>query len=146
MLNLRIGILAATVTATMALSAPAMAQTDPKITSTENKLLAAGFVSRPANSSERQDMLARLPHEKFVRRVKDQNVAYVYADPKHCNCLYVGSQEAYGKYRAVEQAADIAADQRLAAEDYDDARWNWGAWGPWGGYWRPDGFGLRRGW
>ncbi len=146
MFNLRTGVLAATLTASILVSGSAMAQSDPKITKTENMLLAAGFTSRPATTPDRAAMLARLPREKFVRRVKGEKVAYVYADPKHCNCLYVGSQQAYGKYRATQQAANIASDQRWAAQDYSDARWNWGAWGPWGGYWAPYGFGHHRGW
>jgi len=118
--------------------------TTASIAQKENDLLAAGFVDQPANTAERQDMLARLPPNKFVRNVKGDTVHYVYADPKTCNCLYVGSQQAYGAYLKTMQAKNLADEQQLTAQEYSDPAWNWGAWGPWGGWgW---GFGRGRGW
>src|SRR5271163_4714075 len=61
----------------------------------EDNLAAAGFIIRPANTPERQAMLAKLPANHFVQRVKGDTVHYVYADPLVCGCLYVGSQQAY---------------------------------------------------
>ena len=112
----------------------------------ENRLLAAGFVDRPANTPERQAMLARLPEHKLARRVHGDTVTYVYGDAKGCNCLYVGSQQAYGRYQAQKQARDNADAQQMAAMDYHDAAWNWGAWGPFDGPWGGFGFGPGLGW
>ena len=123
-------------------TAPADAKSKKSIEHQEDDLAAAGFVVRPANTPARTDMLARLPAQKFVKRVKGDVVTYVYADPKACNCLYVGTQQAYGQYRRAMQAKNLVDEQRFAAEDYSDSAWNWGAWGPWGGRF---GFG-RRGW
>ncbi len=123
-------------------ASPADAKSKSSIEHKEDDLAAAGFVVRPANTPDRIAMLARLPANKFVQHVNGDAVTYVYADPKACNCLYVGTQEAYGQYRKAMQAKDIVDQQRWAAESYADARWNWGAWGPWGPRW---GFG-RRGW
>ena len=110
----------------------------------ENDLSAAGFNDKPANTPERQAMLARLPANKFVRNVKGDTVKYVYADPKSCNCLYVGTQQAYGAYVKTMQAKNLADEQQMTAEEYSDPAWNWGAWGPWGGFgW---GFGRGYGW
>ena len=110
----------------------------------ENDLLAAGFIDQPANTSDRQEMLARLPANTFVRNVKGDAVHYVYADPKTCNCLYVGSQQAYAAYLKTMQAKNLADEQQLTAQEYSDPAWNWGAWGRWGGWgW---GFGRGRGW
>ncbi len=81
-----------------------------------------------------------------MRRVNGDRVTYVYADPKGCNCLYVGTQQAYGRYRANQQAQNIADDQEMAAMDYQDAAWNWAAWGPWRGPWGGFGFGPGLGW
>jgi len=125
-----------------ALSTPAMAASDKKIEQTEAALLAAGFVDRPANTPERAAMLAQLPKTKFVRRVNGDMVHYVYADPKVCNCLYAGTQQAYGSYVKAMQAQQLADTQEMAAEDYANPTWNWGAWGGWDRGW---GFG-RRGW
>jgi hypothetical protein len=123
-------------------AAPAYAKSTKSIERKEGDLAAAGFLVKPANTPERAAMLARLPANTFVQHVNGDTVTYVYADPKACNCLYVGTQEAYGQYRRTMQAKDLVDQQRWAAQDYADARWNWGAWGAWGPRW---GFG-RRGW
>lgn len=129
------------------LEAPgSLAQTETKISRMEDKLLAAGFEARPANTPDRQDMLARLPKDKFVRRVNGESIAYVYADPKNCGCLFVGTPQAYGAYRASQDQARLAQDQLEAAREFSDARWNWGAWGPWSGRWASFGFGGYGGW
>jgi hypothetical protein len=99
----------------------------------EDSLSAAGFIIRPANTPDRQAMLNRLPPHRFVERVHGDQVEYVYADPLVCDCLYVGSQQAYGKYRAFVQQRQIADEQEMSAEMYSDAAWNWGAWGPYDG-------------
>ena len=109
----------------------------------EDNLAAAGFVIRPANTPERKAMLAKLPPNRFVQRVKGDTVHYVYADPLVCGCLYVGSQQAYSQYKQHEQQQHLADEQQMTADSYSDAAWNWGAWGPWGpGY----GFGHGYGW
>lgn len=106
----------------------------------EDQLAAAGFVQKPANTPEREDMLKRLPPQQFVRRVDGDEVTYVYADALVCNCLYVGTQAAYGQYMRYLQAKRLVEEQRNAALMYADPAWNWGAWGPWG-----PGFGFRPG-
>ena len=113
----------------------------------EDNLAAAGFVQRPANTPKRQEMLNKLPPHQFVRRVHGDTVLYVYADPQVCDCLYVGTQQAYGKYRLHQQQQQIADEQQSAAELYSDPTWNWGAWGPWGaGYGPYFGTGYGYGW
>ena len=105
----------------------------------EDSLAAAGFTQIPANTPERVAMLRRLLPNRFLRRVRADTVSYVYADPLVCECLYVGSQQAYGQYRAVKQQEQIANEQALAAEQYSDPQWNWGGWG--GGNFGPS-FGI----
>jgi hypothetical protein len=105
-----------------------------QITEHEDKLSAAGFVVKPANTPERQAMLMKLPAHKFLRREKGDVVHYVYSDPLVCGCLYVGTQEAYNQYKANELAQHLADERQLTADTYEDSAWNWGAWGPWGGY------------
>ncbi len=122
-------------------AAPAHAKSTKSIEKEENNLAAAGFIQRPANTPARTAMLARLPANKFVRRVNGDDVTYVYADPKACNCLYVGTQQAYGQFQQEMQAKKLADEREFAAQDYQDASWDWGAWGPWGGGWRFGRFG-----
>lgn len=98
----------------------------------EDNLAAAGFIVRPANTPERQAMLRRLPPNRFITRTRGDTVDYVYADPLVCGCLYVGTQQAYARYKRHEQEQNLADEQQMTAETYSDAAWNWGAWGPWG--------------
>jgi hypothetical protein len=102
------------------------------VTQKEDNLAAAGFVAQPANTPQRQTMLTRLPPHHFVRRVHGDSVSYVYADPLVCDCLYVGTQEAYGRYQAYLQQKRLADEQETTAQLYSDSAWDWGAWGPWG--------------
>lgn len=102
------------------------------IQSREDKLSAAGFIVKPANTPERQAMLKRLPPNQFVQRQNGDTIHYVYSDPIVCGCLYVGTQQAYNQYRANQLAQNLANEQQMNAQIYQDAAWNWNAWGPWG--------------
>jgi len=115
------------------------------VSQNEDNLSAAGFMVRPANNPKRQEMLDRLPPHQFVRRVHGDTVVYVYSDPLVCDCLYVGSEQAYNSYKLYLQQKAIANQQEMTAEDYSDAEWDWGAWGPWGGWGAGYGWGGR-GW
>ena len=82
-------------------------------------LAAAGFTLVPANTPQRQASLASLPPHKFARQVRNNVVVYIYADPTICDCLYVGNQAAYDRYRQEvfaeefsQRAADDRSDQR----------------------------------
>ena len=126
-------ILAALVAASfLPLATPAIAKSKSSIQRVEDNLAAAGFIVKPANTPERAAMLMRLPANKFVQRTNGDTVTYVYADPKACACLYVGSQAAYGQYQKAMQAKNLLDQQQLNAFDYQDRDWDWGAWGPWG--------------
>jgi hypothetical protein len=96
----------------------------------EDNLAAAGFIVRPANTPAREDMLKRLPANKFVQRAQGDTVTYIYADPMVCNCLYVGTQQGYNQYQLHQQQQNLAAEQQLTAQTYADSAWNWGSWGP----------------
>jgi hypothetical protein len=125
---MRSGVVA--IVSAVALTACVTAQ--QQITHREDDLAAAGFIVKPANTPQRQQMLARLPANKFVRRTHEDEVHYVYADPVVCKCLYVGSQQAYGAFKKHEQDQRLADEQQMNAEIYSDSAWQWDAWGPWG--------------
>ncbi len=108
----------------------------------EDNLAAAGFIVRPANTPERKAMLKRLPPHRFVQRTKGDAVYYVYADPLVCGCLYVGSQQAYGRYVQHQQQQQLADEQQMTAQMYSDDNWNWGPWGMGEGF----GYGMGFGW
>lgn len=98
----------------------------------EAQLAAAGFVMRPANTPQRQTMLGRLPAHRFIVRQNGATTRYVYADPLVCDCLYVGTPQAYEQFRANQLSQQLADERQLAAITYADAAWSWDAWGPWG--------------
>ena len=99
----------------------------------EDMLAAAGFVQRPANTPERMAAMARLPPHRLLRKVSGDQVIWLYADPTICNCLYVGGQAAYGRYRQNVFERQIADERAVAAQMDETASLNW-SWGPWGGY------------
>lgn len=126
-----------------ALAASACQTPQQIVTQHEDRLSAAGFLVKPANTPERQAMLSRLPAHKFVRESKDDTVHYVYADPLVCDCLYVGDEQAYNQFKRDEMQRKLLDEQAMTAQMYTDNAWNWGAWGPWGPGYR---FGYGVGW
>ena len=119
---LRFGPTLATVTLAVAVSACAS-----QVPNKEDMLAAAGFTLVPANTPQRQASLTNLPPHKFARQVRNNNVVYVYADPTICDCLYVGNQAAYGRYRENVFQKKIADEQQMTAQIY---QMDWGSWGP----------------
>lgn len=110
----------------------------------EDHLAAAGFVQLPANTAARQKMLNQLPPHRLLATVRGNTVTYAYADPNQCACLYIGTQQAYGRYRAAMERRELTDKRLLTAQIYSDAQWNWDPWGPWNqGFYSPGltGFG-----
>ncbi len=96
----------------------------------EDMLAAAGFTLEPANTPQRQGLLASLPPHKFVQRVHNKVVAYTYADPTICDCLYVGNQAAYDQYRREVAEKNFVKEQQMDAQIEEG---EWYGFGP-GGY------------
>ncbi len=105
------------------------------IASRENVLSASGFAVLPANSPERQNMMATLPPGHISQIIQGNNVTYLFPDPLVCHCLYVGGQQNFAQYEAYVQSRRIADEQALAAQLNWESGWSWGAWGGYG-YWR----------
>ena len=62
----------------------------------------AGFVAKRATTPAQTAVLAGLPANKLVRQTSKGNVTYLYADPTGCNCVHVGSQQAYRNFRGMQ--------------------------------------------
>jgi hypothetical protein len=99
------------------------------LSSTEGTLQKAGFETRPANTRKREAQLLALPPYRLVRQPHDGEMRYVFADAAVCDCLYVGDEAAYHRYR------DLALAQRIAVNDALDtgqassvAVFDWGTW------------------
>lgn len=99
----------------------------------EDALSAAQFVQRPANTPQKLAKLKALPQNKMiVRQVNQQNV-YLFADAANCQCLYIGNENAYQRYRQIRVAENIADEQEAAAEMNQSAAFEYSDWGPYGG-------------
>ncbi len=108
-------------------------QTTGGIQGKEDMLAAAGFSLQPADTPSRLAALKALPPNKFVRKGKGGTIVYVYGDPIVCKCVYFGSQQAYGAYRAMMFQQNIADEQRMTAFMMQDSTFDFGPWGP--GFW-----------
>ncbi|MGE5307773.1 MAG: hypothetical protein ACM3OC_01655 [Deltaproteobacteria bacterium] len=98
----------------------------------EDLLIAAGFVPKIARTPEEKAQLQSLRPLELHRFVNNETFTYVFPDPAHCNCVYVGNQTQYAAYRKLAIQQNIA-EQNLQAEQW---RYNyapyWGyPYGPW---------------
>jgi hypothetical protein len=102
----------------------------------ESLLVAAGFHAQPTDTPARQKALAAMPPLKMVRRTKNGNVFYTFADSYNCRCLYVGSEDNYLQYRRLvaEQQTDRANREAAMAVSDEEMGWD-----PTTGLWSPEG-------
>ena len=54
-------------------------------------------------------------------------MVYAYADPTICDCVYVGDQAAYNRYRDKMSLQELANEQQMNDDMY---HMNWDSWGP----------------
>jgi hypothetical protein len=84
-------------------------------------LSSAGFRVQVANdAAARKAMNALPPHRFVVHRYGNSQVRYLYAEPNHCVCIFIGTQEAYQNYRdilakTVDQPDNVAPDYKTQA-------------------------------
>ena len=62
-------------------------------------LSSAGFRIQFANDPAGQKALRALPAHRFVTNGAGDTLRYLYAEPQHCICIFVGNQQAYDRYR-----------------------------------------------
>ena len=100
------------------------------LSQTEGTLEKTGFVAVPANTPERQRQMLLLPPYKVVVHSRaDGTLRYLYADAAVCDCIYVGNEAAYDRYRGVMQAQNIADDISAATGMPSEAAvLDWGSW------------------
>jgi hypothetical protein len=83
-------------------------------------LSSAGFRVQLANDAAGKKALRALPPHQFITHGINGQVRYFYAEPQHCNCVFVGTQQAYDSYRnmlsqQLSQADSISPDYRSQA-------------------------------
>jgi hypothetical protein len=64
-------------------------------------LSSAGFRLQVANNPAGQKALRALPAHRFVVEGAGEAARYFYAEPQHCVCIFVGTQQAYDRYRKI---------------------------------------------
>ena len=102
-----------------------------RIADQEEMLSAAGFHILPINNPQRAASANSLPPNELVRTTHNNQLIWVYSDPNHCGCIYVGDETAYQHYAVLKVQRQTAMIQEQAAQLNS---MNWGAWGPWGPY------------
>src|SRR4030088_3040874 len=93
-------------------------------------LSSAGFQVRLANDPAGQKAMRALPAHRFVMQKAADDVRYLYAEPQHCVCIFVGTQQAYDAYRNIlsqplEQPDYVAPDYKTQASALLNAQPVW---------------------
>ena len=79
-------------------------------------LSSAGFKVHFANDAAGKKATHALPPHRFViHNLRGGDVRYLYAEPQHCVCVFIGTRDAYQSYRAIisqpiQQPDDVSAD------------------------------------
>lgn len=102
----------------------AACQTTTPPAPTGNLLTSAGFTMKVADTPARQAKLASVPAGKMIPRVVKGKTLYFFADPKGCNCVYVGDETAYQSYQQLGRNRSVPSDKMLMAEMKADNSWN----------------------
>jgi len=91
----------------------------------ERALIESGFQIVSADTAEKVAKLQALPPYKLVKRTRNGEAVYVYADPTTCQCAYVGNAEQYTTFkRYISQMSVTEADRfesRMATEEQAEA-------------------------
>ncbi len=83
-------------------------------------LSSAGFRVRLANDPAGQKAMRALPAHRFVMHKVGDDVRYLYAEPQHCVCIFIGTRQAYQSYRDIlsqplQQADEVSPDYKTQA-------------------------------
>jgi hypothetical protein len=100
----------------MALEAPSK----PFLDKNSFYLSSTGFRVQVANDEAGKKALHALPPHRFVIHRTGNDVRYLYAEPNHCVCIFIGTQVNYQDYRdilakPVDQPDNVAPDYRTQA-------------------------------
>jgi len=88
----------------------------------EQFLAAAGFRMELADTAERRQQLAAMPPYRLTSRATSDGIEYAYADPRTCQCVYVGGPKQYAEYQRLTRERQLAQEEIWTYEN----RWTWG--------------------
>jgi hypothetical protein len=75
-------------------------------------------------------MMRSMPPNTFMQGQRGNQTVFLYADPKGCGCIYVGSQEQFLRYRQEALQRQLVDAPTLDPQLHRAASWRWGAWDP----------------
>ena len=83
-------------------------------------LSSAGFRVQVANDAAGKKAMNALPPHRFVVHRTGNDVRYLYAEPNHCVCIFIGTAANYQDYRdilarPVDQPDNVAPDYKTQA-------------------------------
>ena len=83
-------------------------------------LSSAGFRVQVANDEAGRKAMHALPPHRFVVHRTGNDVRYLYAEPNHCVCIFIGTAANYQDYRdilarPVDQPDNVAPDYKTQA-------------------------------
>lgn len=92
------------------------AQGRPSLEKNSFYLSSAGFHIQIAKDPAGQKALHALPAHRFVVNGTGEALRYLYAEPQHCVCIFVGTRQAYDSYLKIINQAPQPTDN--VAPDY----------------------------
>ena len=78
-------------------------------------LSSAGFRIQVANDPAGQKAMRALPAHRFVTEGAGETMRYYYAEPQRCSCVFVGTREAYDRYR---QMVSLPLTSTISSPNY----------------------------
>lgn len=92
----------------------------------ESTLRSAGFRLIPSDTPERIESMRSLPPLAFSRVAREGRDYFVYADPRSCRCIWVGTP------RQMEHFARLAREREMGelGEEIGDVELEVGLWDP----------------
>jgi hypothetical protein len=90
--------------------AAAADQARPALDQNSLYLRSAGFGVKIANDPAGKKALHALPAHRFVLNGTGEAARYFYAEPDHCSCIFVGTQQAYDRYLKFVSSPQKATD------------------------------------
>ena len=96
----------------------------------EGMLSAAGFDMLVVDTPEKQAQLRAMKQRTILRREKNGQLSFLYADAEFCKCLFVGTEADYQAFQRLAYKREIAIARQESALDADEAGiYDWGMWG-----------------
>ena len=86
----------------------------------DEMLVRAGFQLHTADTAKQLDFLKSLPQNELVHKTYNEKVSYFYVDGSSCQCMYVGDEQAYQRFRQAvkeEQMDEIVETTSHQAQD-----------------------------